>query len=242
MRGLQRELHGGVVHVHVLELHVGIDGAHRGDGAAPELRTAEDVGLVHGAKAARTGLGAGERKGGDALDFGRGIGFGVKGALDPIFLDGAALAEVHATGQLAHDFEIEIPEAVLFQRRDTAQGFDHLYGAQIDEEAESFAQVEQAVFRALAGGKRIPLGSADCAEKNGVRFLASIQRFVGERSARLIDGGAADKHLHKRELVLKFARAFLQNVGGGARDFRTDAVTGKKDNRLFQLHDLGTPR
>jgi hypothetical protein len=42
--------------------------------------------------------------------------------------------------------------------------------------------------------------------------------------------------------VLKFARAFLENIGGGTRDFRTDAVTGKKDNRLFQLHGLGTPR
>jgi len=140
----------------------------------------------------------------------------------------------------ANDFKVQIAEAVLLQRRDTAQRFDDLHGTQIDVKAESFAQIEQAVFGTLAAGKRIPLGPADSPEENGVGLPASIQGFVGERRAGLVDSGAANGHLHKRELVLKFPRAFLQNVGGGPRNFRTDAVAGKKDDRLFQLHDLDT--
>src|SRR4029077_4232993 len=97
-------------------------------------------------------------------------------------------------------------------------------------------------FGPLANRKRIPLGPTDRAEKNGVGLPTHTQGCVAEWSAGLVDGGAPDGHLHKRELVLKLPRAFLQDVGGGTRDFRTDAVTGKKDNRLFQLHGLGTPR
>src|SRR5260370_31815600 len=101
----------------------------------------------------------------------------------------------------------------MLQRRDTAKRFDDLQGAQIDVKAESFAQIEQAVFRALADGKRIPLGSPDSPEENGVGFFASIESLVRERRAGLVDSGAADGHLHKRELVLKFPRALLQHVG-----------------------------
>ena len=148
----------------------------------------------------------------------------------------AALAEVHPSGKLAHDLDVQIAQPLRPQRRNPAQRLQHLHRPQIHIQAQPLAQAQQSRLRPLAHRKRIPLRPAHRAEKNRVGFAASIQRFVGQRIARLIDRRAANRHLHHVKLVLKFPRAFLQHARRRARHFRPDSIARQKHNFLFQLH------
>jgi hypothetical protein len=65
------QLHGGVVHVHVLQFHVGVLLAHFGHHVLPELEGFQHVGLVHAGDLLAALAGGLEGDVGDALDLGR---------------------------------------------------------------------------------------------------------------------------------------------------------------------------
>jgi len=75
--------------------------------------------------------------------------------------DAAALAEVHASGQLAHNLNIQIAQALRFQRRNRAQRLQNFDRAHIYIQAHTFAQFQQPALRPLPYRKRIPLRSAN---------------------------------------------------------------------------------
>jgi len=69
--GIARELHRGVVDIHVAQREVGrVGGAIFGDRLAPEHRGLEDVGFVHGAELLLAGAGGGDGDLQDAFDLG----------------------------------------------------------------------------------------------------------------------------------------------------------------------------
>jgi len=85
---LHRTLHVPLLSTYLvsLELHVRIDVPSRETGRRQPCEPRKDVALSTEAEAPRTGLGARERKGGDALDFMRGINSVSKARSTPFFL------------------------------------------------------------------------------------------------------------------------------------------------------------
>ena len=57
-------------------------------------------------------------------------------------------------------------------------GSANFHWADVDVEAEAFAEFEESCFGALPYRERIPLGAADCAEENRVGFAAGVEGFI----------------------------------------------------------------
>ena len=233
MRGREHELHRGVVHVQMFELYAGMIRGQARHRLAPKLRHRQHVGLVHGSDPAFSGLRARERILGDALDFSRGIGAGVGGALSARIGFQAMLAEIDVAGEFAHEIDVHVAGAVGPQRRKAPERRVQIDRAKIDVQPQRLAQRQQTGFGALGERHGIPLGSADGAEQNGVGGPASRERFGGEGFARRVDGASAERELGEVELVAEFRGAFLQHAHGDAHDFRADAVARQEDNFLF---------
>src|SRR4029077_20113475 len=162
----------------------------------------------------------------------------VPGPLHALFGRVSALAKVHSAGELAHNLEIEVPEPVRFQGRNSSQRLEQFYGTNVYIQPQPLSQIEQSALRPLADGQRIPLRSADGSQKYGVGLAASVQSFVRKRRAGGVDGRAADGKFRELELMIKFLRGFAQDGCSSPRHFRADAVPRKQDNGL--LH--GDPR
>ena len=108
--GVARELHGGVIDVHVGKLQVGVVSGEIGDdGLAPQDGGFEHVGLIDGAHATPTGAGGDGGDFGDALDLAGFVNHGVGGLLLTVFegYGGLGLAEVDAAGELADADDID---------------------------------------------------------------------------------------------------------------------------------------
>ncbi|MPM98349.1 hypothetical protein SDC9_145534 [bioreactor metagenome] len=106
MSGVSNQLHGRVVHEHILVLNVRILLCQTVHGFAPETGAFQHVRLVH-AGDLFTPLQCGlEPDAADALDFQLGIPLGVEGFRAVCARASAALAKVDAAGELAHHQEI----------------------------------------------------------------------------------------------------------------------------------------
>ena len=123
---------------------------------------------------------AGEVEGdaGDALDLVRGVDGGVDGALLAVLQrhDLLGLAEVGAAGQLAQDENVEAFHVLATQRGGLGQRRIADGGAQVGEQVEVLAQLEQAGLGPDLVGHLVPLRAADGAEDDGIRAsaLASV--------------------------------------------------------------------
>ena len=133
-------------------------------------------------------------------------------------------AKINIAGQLADNFEVTIGDAVAPQRRNPSKGGAQTNGSKVDEKAEFLANFEQARFGAILEWQRIPLGSADRAEKDGVGSAAACQGFVGKRNTETVDRRAAKGKFAKFEFVLETFGAVFEDLNRGAGDFRADAV------------------
>ncbi len=102
--GARRELHGGVVDEHVLDLDVRIVGRDLVDDAAPEPRRLEHVRLVHRRELPAARPGELEASARDSLDLARVVLARVE---DGAVVADAARAEVEAADELAHDDEVD---------------------------------------------------------------------------------------------------------------------------------------
>ncbi len=233
------ELHGGVVDVEELELHVGI---LRGDGLdrlAPEQAGLEHVGLVDDGDelAAQTrGL---EADVGDALDLVRVVDHRVDGALaGRDALRALGIAEIDAAGQLAHDEDVEAAgDQFRLDRRGVHEAGITAGRAQVGVEAEMLAQRQQCgAFRLLVGRQVLPLGAADGAEENRLRVTAALQRVLGQRVAELVDGGAADGVFLRLDVEAKFLRGRVQEIETDGHYFRPDAVAGQHGDFIGVAH------
>src|SRR5882724_7026805 len=217
----------------MVEADAGISRAHGCDRATPELRTGQHVGFVDRADSSRAAFRTRESESRDALYLRGRVRFGVKGTLYAFFDHAAALAEIYASGKLAHDFEVQITQPVSAQWRDSAQRLQQFYGTNINVESEPLPQRQQAALRAFANRKRIPLGPADRAKENGVGLMARVQSGVGKRRSSRIDRGAANRKFRKIKLMMELMRSFAEHGNGGPSHLRADAVSGKQNNGLL---------
>ena len=107
------QLHGSVVHVHVVQRHVWVLEAHLSHHVFPELEGFQHVGLVDTGHALAALAGRLEGDVGDALDLGAAVAHGVIRFLGTgeVAVGGDApatgLAKVNVTGQLADDQDVQ---------------------------------------------------------------------------------------------------------------------------------------
>jgi GNAT superfamily N-acetyltransferase len=89
----------------------------------------------------------------------------------------AMLAEVNVSGEFAHKIDVDFASAVGSQRRKSAERHMQINRAQVDEQPKRLAQRQQAGFGTLRERHRVPLGSANGSEEDGVGGAASCERF-----------------------------------------------------------------
>ncbi len=176
LRGIQDDLHRGVVHVQVIEFDIRIIFRHARDGFAPKDRRRQHIGFVHAGDALAARLRSLESVTGYALDFGFGILSYVAGAFDAVVAAAFVRAEINIAGELAHDFEINPAGALGPQRRNSNQRFADADRPEIDVEIEAAPQCQQTAFRALAERLFVPLGAAYRAEQNCICRFAARKR------------------------------------------------------------------
>ena len=147
----------------------------------------------------------------------------------------AAVAEVDAAGELAHDEQVGALDALAAQRAGVEQRARRADRAQVGEQLEPLAQAEQALLGArLRRVGRVPLGAADGGEQDGVGVLAGLERLGGERGAVLVDRGAADEVVGQLE-----GADPVEDLAGGVHDLGPDPVTGKGCNSYGFRHVSG---
>ncbi len=226
LRGPRDELHRGVVDEQVVERDVGVVGGDGGDDLAPEPRGLEHVCLVHRGdprRAAVGGAAAGRLEGGagDAVDLPHRVLAVVMGGVAVA----AGVAEVDAAGELADDEQVGADDPLLAQGAGADQGRAGPHRAQVGEEAHPLAQAEQALLGARGVGiRRVPFGTADRAQQDGVGVAAGREDLIGERGAVLVDRRPADQALVELELAER-----LEQGARGADDLGADPVAGQDD-------------
>jgi hypothetical protein len=172
-----------------------------------------------------------EADAGDAHDLGRGVDHVVVGGLVAGFAGAAAgLAEVHAAGEFAHDEHVGAADGLGAEGRRAGEGLGHGHGAEVGEDAEFLADLEQAAFRAHFAGVVVPLGSADGAEEHGMGGLALGDHGVGHGVVVLVDRRAPGHVLDVANGESVLLRATVQHAPAFADHVGSDSVTGQNNN------------
>ena len=234
------KLHGAVIDVEMIELHICVLLCQCRHRTPPEPRRCKHVRLVHGRDLGASETRRLERKACDALHLGHGVVLHIPCALHTVhMLRLTFLAEINAADQLSHNDEIDTTHEIGLQRRVLDERIRHLDRTQIRIESEALAQTEDGAFRTQCRLHRIPLRPADRAEEHAVRCLADGERILGQRRTVCIVRRAARiaRFIGKSERELRIDG--LQDAYGLTRDLLPDAVA--RDNRNLIPHD-GIPR
>ena len=154
--GTRHQRHGRRIHIHVIQLDVGIllpDLAHH---LAPQAGAIQDVGLVHGSHFAAARARQLKSHARDALDFGLAVAHGVDGhAIARSALRAARLSEVDASQQFPHDQDIGAAHHIRPQRRRIFQAGKAQRRPQIGKHSQFAPQPQQPALRPQMAGKVI---------------------------------------------------------------------------------------
>ena len=233
LRGPQQELHGGVVHEHVLEGYIWIIGGHARHHVAPEHAVFQHVGLVNAHHVLAAELCALKAHVRDALDLTGAVNHGVHRALLAVLkgLGVFRLAKIHAAGQLAHDQQINAVALPLsLERAGVRQLGGEFHRAEIGEETKLLAECEQGgalgafFFRDIG----ITIRQAHRAKQDRIALATQCQCVLGQRLAGCIDARPADRCLGDVQLKSKFALGRVQHFQRLAHHFRPNAIAGQR--------------
>ena len=230
------ELHRAVVNIHigVLDLRVLVlDAVH---GFAPYAAGFEHVCLVYRADlliALHRHL---KSTAADALYLINRVVHVVRAGFTPALVALAAivLAEVNIAGQLAANENVEaVTNNLRLDRARIRKCLVHLRRAQVDEQTQCGAQTEQRLLRTLGTRHIVPLRAAYRAEQHGIRILADLDGFIGQRDAVLVDRAAACEDFLKMKLVAELFTDLIEHEHSLGYDLRADAVTLDNSNIVF---------
>src|SRR6185312_11132172 len=142
----------------------------------------------------------------------------------------AGLSEIEATEQLADEEDVDALGNLRPQRR--VFGERRICGrrAEVREAAKLLANLQQTGFGALIWRQGVELVVSHCAEQNGIGVKAYVDGRLGKRSAFGSDGDAADQRVGECEIMAAELGDGLKDLGGFARDFGADAVSGEDCN------------
>jgi hypothetical protein len=169
-------VHRARIDEQVLELEVRELLAHDARrGTPPQPRRLEHVRLVHGRKLPPPRARELRGRAHDALDLARRVDARVERPfLPPVDALASLLAEVDATGQLAHDDEVDATEPLGLERRDRGETSVHRDRAEIGVHAESPAERQEPLLGPHRRGRIVPLRTADGAEQDRIRLAAEL--------------------------------------------------------------------
>ena len=225
-RGVEHQLHGGVIHVEVVHFHFGVLGGQGAHLLAPEAGGFEHVGLIDQREVLAAANGGLESQVRDAADFVAAVHAVVVG---PFAVGGAALvAEVQATGELAVDNQVGAPDAGRLQRRMGQQHVVGHHGADVGEQTQLLAQAQQALLGAHGGGGVVVvLRVADGSEQHGIGGAAGFQGFVGQGVAGGVDGAGPHQVRDEVEVVVEAFGHGFEHFHGLPAHFGSDAIAGQ---------------
>ena len=237
LAGVPDDLHGAVVHQHVLVGHVGVFLRQTVHDGAPQAAGLQHVGLVHAGHLFPAQPGHFKGAAADALDLHFGVSHQV-GTLHPPVrrVVAIALAEVDAAGQLPDHHQVDaLFGGLLFQRAGVRQRGTQGGGTQIGVQAQILPDGQQRRFRPLLGGLvTAPLGAAHSAQKYGVAVPAQFRRAVGVALAHRVGGAAAQQHVHVLKGVAEPLPYLVDDADRFVDDLRADAVAPDQCN--LELH------
>ncbi len=236
-----RELHRGVVHIHVRQLDIGMSFREvPRHGLAPEDARSRGRWPCPPSRRVRCARSRGDgRDFGDALDLAGLVNHRVD-RLTVAVLErggGLGLAEINAAGQLADAHDVDaVGDAFDLQRRRVDQFGIKQTGAEVGEKVEGLAQRQQGgAFRLFLGRQFFPLRAADRTKQDRVRLPAERERGVGQGLAVAVDARSADLG----DLVMKREALLAGHVGehaqGLGHHFGTDVVSWQ-DGELQRRH------
>ncbi|MCY1443324.1 hypothetical protein D9M71_597320 [compost metagenome] len=110
--------------------------------------------------------------------------------------------------------------------------------AQVAEQAQLRTDFQQAHFRTQRTVEVVPLRTADGAEQDSVGGAGALQGLVGQRSAVLLVGRAAQLVVAQLEAQLVLLVGQLQHLDCFGDDFRTDTITREHQNLLAHCMSL----
>ena len=132
------QLHRGVVHIHVADLHIAVGGGHRIHPVPPQLAHIQHVGLVHGAEVAATFPGQVEGHLGNAIHLAGGVGHRVEATLFSVGLDPSlGLPEVDPAGEFPHHHQVHTLDHLRTQAAGTDERRNDLHRAQVGEQGHA---------------------------------------------------------------------------------------------------------
>ena len=237
MAGVAHELHGAVIHIHVIQLHLRVfrgDADHR---LPPQAGGFEHVRLIHARQlfAALHSHIKGHAR--NALDFRHGIALGVISRRRAVFLVPTTLAEIDAARQLAHNEDVElVADDAVFNRRSALQRLKNFSRPQVRIQPQRAADAEQSRLRALAAGQGIPLPAADRAEQHGIRLFAGLHRLLRQRLACCIDCAASHELLVIGKAEAEFLSRRVEHLDGLRHNFRADPIAAQDDYVILFQH------
>ena len=202
----------------------------------PEPGGLQHIGLVHTHHLLPALPGGGQGGAGDPLDFHNGVTLRVICLRAESAGPSAALAEVDAAGEFAHDQQIETvgnqigPEQALVGQRRV-----ELCRAQIGVKPHCLANTEQTSFRPDVGRESIPLRPAYRPEQDGVGCKAAIDRLPRQRGAGSVDCRPTEQIFRKAELKSAEVGRPHQNGNGAFNDLGADPVPLQQSDFVFHL-------
>ena len=209
----------------MVERHLGIIPADADNGFSPQARGFEHICLVHAGDALVTLHGEVKRHTRNALNFGNGVLLGIPGSRLTAHFFSAALAEVDAAGQLAHNHNVHIvADNVVFNRRSALERSENHGRTQVGKQAQCAANAQKTCLGTVVAGLVVPLGTAHRAEQHAVGSLALCHGFFGKRHAGCVDCTAAEQRLVIGDGKTKLLRRLVEHLDSLIDDFGADAV------------------
>ena len=157
-------------------------------------------------------------------------------AADVARLGGRAMlvAEIDASGELAHHHDVDAAQQLGLDGR----GIEHRRvrhdRAQIGEQSERLAQLQQSLFGPHGGVRIGPLRTADGAQQDRVRASTQGERRVRQRFSRGVDGGTAEERGLESKGMAEALRNRAERPHGFGGDLAADAVAREDGDQSLQ--------
>ena len=235
------QLHRAVVGIHVVQFDALAFGLMQlGHRLAPQHAGMHDIGLLDRMHLATALAREVEADAGHALDLRRRIDLGIDRLLGAVRqgLHAARLAEIHTTGQLAQDQDVQPLDQLALQRRGVGQRREHDGRAQIGEQVHFLAQAQQAALRLLLERQIVPFRAADGAEQHGVNRQRVGHGLVGQRGAVRVQRRTAHQAFLNVEGDVAALVHPVHHAADLAHHLRPDTVTRQDQQFLVRCHSI----
>ena len=229
------QLHGTVVHQHMLQFHLRIVRRNLFHNLPPESGGIQHICLIHAGYFLPALHCDAEPLHRNAADLVLVIGQGVHGLPHAVFHHGPALSEIQAARKLTHDHHIETgPADLLLQRTCPRQFIIKHSRTQVGEQIQGLSDSQKPRFGTQIGGQFIPWRcgsvSSDGAHQHRVRRLSLGHGLLGQRNTVYINGCPAHQNVLKNHVMAVDLSHLFQHLLGLPDDLRPDAVAGNASN------------